>query len=135
MSMPRQIIRRLAVWLMLTLLSAQWAIASYACPRVGPPAASTAAAPLMPCHEGAPQSVPDPAQPLLCKAHCDQGSQSVNDTPPQQPSPEFVLWAVLDWDAPTLRAAHGNSLADVETSSASPPGSPPLYLRLQVLRD
>jgi hypothetical protein len=134
MSMPRRTIRRLAVWLMLTLLSAQWAIASYACPRVGPLAPRTET-PQMRCHERAPQSAPDPAQALLCKAHSDQGSQSVNDAPAQQPSPQFVLWAVLDWDAPTLRAAHGSSLTDVETSCASPPGSPPLYLRLQVLRD
>ena len=133
MSMPRRTLRRLAVWLVLTLLSAQWAVASYACPSVG--ARPAAATPHMLCHDDPSQGAPDPAQPLLCKVHCEQGSQTVNDVPAQQPPAQFALWAVLDWRRPALQPVHGADVAVLATPSASPPGSPPLYLRLQVLRN
>ena len=135
MSMPRCTSRRLAVWLMLVLLFAQWATASYACPRISANAsAQSSTVDMPPCHGKPPGGVMDPDQPLLCKAHCDHGSQTVNDVPAQQPTPQLLLWAVLDWTAPALKPAPGVAVDD-DSASPSPASSPPLYLRLHVLRN
>ncbi|HEU5293833.1 MAG TPA: hypothetical protein VFU71_03495 [Burkholderiaceae bacterium] len=120
---------------MLALLSAQWGTAAYACPRASAAASVPAAVPAMPdCHGTAPGAEMDPDQPLLCKAHCDQGSQTVNDVPAQQPTPQLLLLAVLDWNGPALNAAPGVA-ADDDSAGPSPASSPPLYLRLLVLRN
>ena len=133
--MSRRTLRRLAVWLMLPLLFAQWATASYACPQVGSTGSPVAMPDMPECHGMAPGATMDPEQPLLCKAHCDQGSRSVNDAPPFVLSAQLLLWAVLDWNAPTQRSAHRDEPADDRSVPARSAGSPPLYLLLLVLRD
>ena len=136
MSISRRTLRRLAVWLMLPLLFAQWATASYACPQVSGTGSPVVAMPDMPdCHGMTPGAAMDSEQPLLCKAHCDHGSQNVNDAPPLVLSPHLLLWAVLDWNVPTLKSAHRDEPADDRSVSARPAGSPPLYLLLLVLRN
>jgi len=131
MSMFRRM-RRLAVWLVLPLLFAQWATASYACPQPGA-AQQVAMADMPDCQGMAPAM--DPEQPLLCKAHCEQGSQKVNDPPPPVLSPPLLLWAVLDWNQPTPQSAHRDEPADDRSAPARPAGSPPLYLLHLVLRN
>ena len=134
MFLSRRTLRRLAVWLLLPLLFAQWATASYACPRATT-ASPVAAMPDMPgCHGAMPGAAMDPAQPLLCKAHCSQGSQTVNDVPAEQPAPQLLLWAVLDWNVLALKSVPGVTADDV-SASPSPASSPPLYLQLHVLRN
>ena len=131
--MPRRTLRRLAVWLLLPLLFAQWATASYACPQA---ASAVTAMPDMPgCHGAMPGAAMDPEQPLLCKAHCDHGAQTVNDSPQPEPSPHLLLWAVLDWNGPASNPVHGAQPADDHSVRARPAGSPPLYLLLRVLRN
>lgn len=133
--MSRRALRRLAVWLMLPLLFAQWATASYACPQIST-IGSVVVMPDMPdCHGMTPGAAMDPEQPVLCKAHCDRGSQTVNDPPPLLLSPQLLLWAVLDWNLPALHSARREEPADDRSVSARPAGSPPLYLLLLVLRN
>ena len=136
MLMSRRTLRRLAVWLLLPLLFAQWATASYACPQVGGTGSPVVAMPDMPdCQGMAPGAAMDPEQPLLCKAHCDHGSQSVNDLSPVVPSPQLLLWAVLDWNVPALKSAHREEPAHDRSIPALSAGSPPLYLLLLALRN
>ncbi len=134
--MFRRTLRRLAVWLLLPLLFAQWATGAYACPQLGGNASQVVAMPDMPdCQGMTPGTAMDPEQPLLCKAHCEQGSQTVNEPLPQvQPLP-LLPWAVLDWNLPTLKSALSDATADDRSIPARPAGAPPLYLLHLVLRN
>jgi len=107
------------------MLFAQLATAAYACPR------GLADEPMaMPACHGA---HPDVDQPPLCKAHCEQGSQSFSPVVSPDLSAQPMLLAVLDWtpDAPSALQAWPAALH----AGAPPPGNPPLYIALQVLRN
>jgi len=134
--MFRRTLRRWAAWLVLPLLLAQWATASYACPEIGGTASQQVAMADMPdCQGMTPGAAMDPGQPLLCKAHCEHGSQTVNDPPPPLLSPPMLLWAVLDWSAPVPGSLPREEPAGDRSVAARPAGSPPLYLLLLVLRN
>lgn len=127
--------RRVALVLLWALLSGQWATAAYLCPRSGGEAALAMAA--MPDCAGMPAEVMDAEQPQLCKAHCEQGHQSVNATPSPEPATSFSVLAVLDWHASAALPAHGRlpCARERRVSAHPPPGTPPIYLTLRVLRD
>ena len=130
--------RRLSLALVLGLLLAQWAVAGYVCPRAWPAAdAADAAEPLgMPGCAGMTPWVFDPAQPQLCKAHCEQGGQSVNVTPNPEPATAYSVVAVLDWLPSVSQPAPGVRWAGFDSAAAAPPpGWPPIYLILRALRD
>jgi hypothetical protein len=122
---PRR--RFLAAWLVLVTLFAQLATAAYACPH----GLADGAKPMPACH-GA-QSAPDVDLPQLCKSHCEQGAQSLSPSVALDLSAAPVLLAVLDWtpQAPVALQAWPVSLR----AGAPPPGSPPIYIALQVLRN
>jgi hypothetical protein len=135
MTLLRLLRRRVSLALVLSLLFAQWATASYICPRAAPTAGAAAMSTMADCAGMTPAAM-DPEQPQLCKAHCEQGTQSVNATPQPLPATLFTLWAVLDWHVvprPGTPAAAGALKAD--RHAPSPPGQPPIYLTLRVLRD
>ena len=151
--------RWLSGWLAMLLLVSQLATAAYACPATG--AASLRMAPSaalpdmphmpimpnmpnmpnmpdmpdMPGCDGRMAGLQDPDQPLLCQAHCQQGALTVHPTPATDAPPSPVLLAVLDWAPaawlPTQPAARASALAP----GAAPPGAPPRYLVLLVLRN
>jgi len=78
----------------------------------------------------------DPAQPLLCKAHCEAGQQSVNSGSGAASVPPPALVGAL-W-VRVLDVAEAEQLASAmpEAQSVGPPaGSPPIYLSLLVLRN
>ncbi|MFO1217562.1 MAG: hypothetical protein U1E89_04160 [Burkholderiaceae bacterium] len=134
MALARSLLRRLAVVLAATLLLAQWATAAYVCPRGG--AVDTAAMAAMPDCPGRPAGAMDTEQPQLCKAHCEQGTQSVNATPQPEPATSFSVVAVLDWRTAAALPLPGWPAARAADASAQPPpGATPLYLTLRVLRD
>jgi hypothetical protein len=129
--------RCLALLLMGVLLFAQFATAAHACPREAdrdeaPVAAHMPGCPGGPGHGATP--VDEPAPVPLCKAHCDQGNQNV--TPQNLPdlSTSPLLLTVLDWTEGRLAPALPAGRAPLATSGA-PPGAPPLYLALLVLRN
>jgi hypothetical protein len=138
MRLHRRPTRWLSAWLAMMLLLAQLATAAYACPLWADSSRAAAAMADMPgCDSHMPGAM-DPDQPQLCQAHCQQGSQTVHPTPALDAQSTPVLLAVLDW-APALRLpadparpAGGGPLL---TSGASPPGAPPLYIALLVLRN
>ncbi len=133
--MTRRTLRPWAVWLTLVLLFAQWATASYACPRLtaaGAPAAATADMPG--CDGMTPHAVMDPDQPQLCKASCESGSQSAQASLNAGPSASYSLWAVLDWRPTTLRPL-ASSFGEAFAPAVPLPGAPPIYLALRVLRN
>jgi hypothetical protein len=135
MRLDRRPTRWLSGWLAVILLFAQWATAAYACPAVlaAPPVVVTM--PDMPGCSGNMPGAMDPDQPQLCLAHCQQGSQTVHPTPTLDVPVSPVLLAVLDWSSAALLPAQPVRCQPVLASGASPPGSPPLYLSLLVLRN
>ena len=138
--------RWLVPWLAAALLWAQWLTAAYACPQTRPvqgdagPAAvvsMAAMAPMTACAEHGPAAM-DPAQPQLCKAHCEAGQQSVNsqagalDAPPAP----VLCAALVGVVALAEPACAGTAWADARAAGPGPPrGTPPLYLSLLVLRN
>ena len=135
MGLHRSRRRWLSVWLIAGLLFLQMVAAAYACPRIAAQNdAASAIAEMDDCVGGAAAAM-DPEQPQLCKLHCEQGTQSVGSSPAFDFASVPVLVAVLDWrpafvdaDTPPM---HGVSFP----AGAPPPGSPPLYLSLLVLRN
>lgn len=135
MALLRTLRRRLSLALVLSLLLTQWATASYVCPRTTA-AVDAATMSEMPDCAGMSHAAMDPERPQLCKAHCERGTQSVNATPSAEPSTAFSLLAVLDWHASASLPTHGRPPVGHHNASAlPPPGTPPIYLVLRVLRD
>jgi hypothetical protein len=127
--------RWLCGWLVVALLFLQLATAAYACPALAAAAPSPVAMATMPGCEGNMPGAMDPDQQPLCKAHCQQGSQTVHPTPASDAPAAPVLLAVLDWTSAALLPTLPGARATVMTAGGSPPGSPPLYLSLLVLRN
>lgn len=125
--------RRLIRCLSVVLLVMQLAVAAYACPAVFAPAPAPTAE--MPGCAGNMPVAMDPGQPLLCQAHCQHGSQTAQAAPALDATTTPVLWAVLDWAPSLLLPAQAAQRLHALHAGASPPGSPPLYLRLLVLRN
>jgi hypothetical protein len=128
----RRLRRWLPAWLVPVLLCAQIATAAYACPQAATPVAevATVMAEMPDCHTGM-----DPAQPQLCKAHCEAGQQSVNSNAgaASVPAPALIdaRWA----RSLVCADAASTALVAPRSQSVGPPaGTPPLYLSLLVLR-
>lgn len=131
--------RWLSGTLIATLLFMQFAVAAHAC-AVPAPNRAAEAMPDCPGHAAeksrAAAGERDDA-PQLCKAHCERGSQAVGASAVSVDGPvASVTVAVLDWRPVDLLAAPGPAGAAPRLASgAPPPGSPPLYLSLLVLRN
>ena len=139
MRLHRRPARWLCSGLALLLLCMQLATAAYACPALPDvaKAAALAAARMapMPGCDGNMNPAMDPEQPLLCQAHCQQGSQTLHSTPLLDAPASPLLLAVLDWRPMQLALGKAVAWRLERTAGAAPPGSPPLYLRLLVLRN
>jgi len=124
--------RRLGASLLAGLvLFAQVLTAAYACPRQ----AVDGTAPVQlttDCATHAPAAM-DPDQPLLCKAHCDQGQQSPNAG--VNLASAMAAMPVLLWILPEFAAPVGLEAPAYAPANGPPRGAPPLYLSLQVLRN
>jgi hypothetical protein len=127
--------RWLSGWLAALLLFTQLMTAAYACPAVAHAPASTQAMADMPDCAGHRGAAMDPEQPLLCQAHCQQGAQTVHPTPAVDAPAIPLLLAVLDWAPALLLPAQCAARSTVLTAGAAPPGDPPLYISLLVLRN
>jgi hypothetical protein len=135
MRWSRVLRRRVCGGLVLLLLFMQLATAAYACPAERRTPQDEAAMAAMPGCAGDMSRSMDADLPQLCKAHCQQGEQVVGGTLVGDWAPLPLLLAVIDW-----RQA---ALADVPRPGpwlgpppgAVPPGAPPLYLSLLVLRN
>jgi hypothetical protein len=133
--------RWLSGWLFVVLLFMQLATAAYACPRTladNRSAIETARMADMPgCDGNMSSAAMDPDQPQLCKAHCEQGTQTFSPASSTSPSDlsSPTLLAVLDWRPVTVTPLSPNPRASLTPQGASPPGTPPLYLCLLVLRN
>lgn len=134
MSIRRHSRRWLAGWLGAALLLVQVAAAAYACPTGVSAPSDTMTIVDMPDCDGTRAGHTPLEQPLLCKAHCQQGTDSLQRTAAADVQVAPLLLSVLDWtpwvqviDPPVGRES-------VVTASAAPPGSAPRYLNLLVLR-
>jgi hypothetical protein len=86
-------IRFLAAWLALfAVLFAQLALAAYACPFLAAPVESTA-----PMPEGCDGMPLDLGQPTLCRAHGQQGDQSLDKPLVSLPQPALLQGLAGDW--------------------------------------
>ncbi len=127
--------RWLAVWLVGVLLFAQLAAAAHACPAWLEPARDAIAMAAMPGCELAAADAPTSEFSQLCKSHCSPDAQSSSPAPSADLPAHPVLLAVLDWTPMAQRSARPPGRVSVVQSGAPPPGSPPLYLSLLVLRN
>lgn len=127
--------RWLSVWLVGVLLFAQLATAAHACPAWLEQARDAIAMAGMPGCEHMSAGTPDPEPAQLCKLHCQPDAQSVNPDHLPDLSAHPVLLAVLDWTPEPQRPVRVAGRVPLVHSGASPPGSPPLYLSLLVLRN
>lgn len=138
MRIHRRLERWLSGGLVLLLLFMQLATAAYACPAELQALRNAAAMQAMPamadCDANMARDM-DAEQPQLCKAHCQQGEQVLGVTAMGDWTPWPLLLAVIDW-RPTLQAALPPARAcSGPPPGAVPPGSPPIYLSLLVLRN
>jgi len=138
MRLSRRPTRWLSTWLTAMLLFAQVAAAAYACPTTAAVSAALEA-PMamaeMPGCSGNLHGAADPDLPQLCQAHCQPGAQTIHPTPASDAPTTAVLLAVLDWTPTARLPAQAAGLVDEISPGTSPPGSPPLYLSLLVLRN
>jgi hypothetical protein len=121
--------------LVMLLLFMQLATAAYACPAELQALRNEAAMAAMPGCDGNMPRAMDADQPQLCKAHCQQGEQVVGAAAAADWTPSPLLLAVIDW-RPTaqLSLPPARQWAGPLPGSV-PPGSPPIYLSLLVLRN
>jgi hypothetical protein len=111
----------------------QWATAVHACPvahRVAP----VAVMPDMPgCDGHMPASAAEHLQ--QCKAHCERGSQALNSLPGVDVDAQPAVLAIVDWRPAVHVVPMASRVESIVCSGAAPPGAPPLYLTLRVLRN
>jgi hypothetical protein len=136
MRLHRRSRRWLSGWLTVMLLLTQWLTSAYACPMQAGASSGAAVAASMPGCDGHMPGARDPEQPQLCQMHCSQGAQTVQSAPGADlpPAPAMLL-ALLDWTQAALAPRHSAGRPAPLATGAPPPGSPPLYLRLLVLRN
>jgi hypothetical protein len=152
--------RGLSLWLVVALLFKQIATSAYGCPGGMFPGAGDADAEHVVSidHDahaghGAPRhattAMPDDMvdcdmstglgtdTPQLCKLHCEPANQTTLHASASNDAPAApLLWAVLDWSPGALPHHQlGNTPRLGVVSGAPPPGAPPLYLSLLVLRN
>lgn len=119
----------------MAMLFMQLATAAYACPQLEKSRQDLAMAVAMPGCDGMPAQM-DENQPQLCKAHCDKDARSTGTVvlPDLQPNAAAVtlLMGIVEPVRPLLPAG---ITAGHPASQLRPPGAPPLYLSLLVLRN
>ncbi|MFO1213355.1 MAG: hypothetical protein U1E72_01970 [Burkholderiaceae bacterium] len=121
--------------MVLLLLFMQLATAAYSCPTELRTLHDEATMATMPGCDGNMPRTMDVDLPQLCKAHRQQGEQVVGGAPLGDWTPLPLLLAVIDWRHSAqadVAPAHPWAVAP---PGAVPPGSPPLYLSLLVLRN
>lgn len=137
--LPRAARRWLSGTLIAALLLMQFAAAAHACDGALRGAAPMAAASDAGCPgHAAGQRADAPADDLaLCKAHCERGAQSAGAAAAalDAGASGAVLVAVLDWAADRPLLAPAANAAPCLSAGAPPPGRPPIYLSLLVLRN
>jgi hypothetical protein len=119
--------------LLVALLVMQWATAVHACPAVHR-AAPVAAMPDMPGCDG-PVQASDAGHLQQCKAHCERASQALNSLQGVDVDVQPAVLAIVDWRAAQHAVPMASRVESIVRSGAAPPGSPPLYLTLRVLRN
>jgi hypothetical protein len=80
----------------------------------------------------------DADSPNLCKLHCEPGNQTPlhASASTDAPAAPLLCWAVLDWSSTALLPQQLGHMPRLGVASgAPPPGAPPLYLSLLVLRN
>lgn len=133
MNVTRHRRRWLSAGLLVALLVMQWATAVHACTAAHP----TAPAAVMPEMPGCDGHMPalDAGHLQQCKAHCERASQALNSLQGIDLDVQPVLCVVVDWRTVEHAVPMGSPVESIVRSGAAPPGSPPLYLTLRVLRN
>jgi hypothetical protein len=122
--------RCLSAGLLVALLVMQWATAAHACP------VAHRAAPVAVMPDGCDGHMqPDPGHLQQCKAHCERASQALNAAQGVDVDVQPVVLAVIDWRLAQHATPMSGRVESIVRSGAAPPGSPPLYLTLRVLRN
>jgi hypothetical protein len=132
--LPRSTIRHmtrttrfLAAWLALfAVLFSQLALAAYACPFLAAPVEMTA-----PMPEGCDGLPLDHEQPTLCRAHEQQGDQSLDKPLVSPPQPALLQGLAIDWGR---ESGLDPGTPGEQLSLLARPTAPPVALRHCCLR-
>ncbi len=141
MRLHRHPVRWLSSWLVVALLFMQLATALHACPRLVAADPRPASLGYMPGCDMAGiglSGYPDDPAGLLCRVHCQQGQQALDQSPAADLAATPLLLAVLDWAVPVSAgsAVQVRAAPRVGVASGAPPaGALPIYLSLLVLRN
>jgi len=137
MHMHRRSRRRVSSWMIGVMLLAQWLVAAYACPVVAQAAASAeesaSQVAMANCHGMSPAAM-DPANPSLCKAHCDDASKAPAGGSADHVPASALVWFVIA-SADRCDVAVRPAIERAAPRAGAPPGWPPIYLTQQVLRN
>lgn len=134
--------RRVAAWLVASLLFSQWAVAAYVCPALRDALASAAmtakmdGADMADC-PGMKAGTSDGKAPLMCKAHCEQSQHAFDKSATAADVAQItpMLVALLDWRPVRVRQIGSPGLLSQPSATGPPPGWPPLFLAFLVLRN
>ena len=135
MRLHRAFRRRISGGFVLLLLFMQLATAAYACPAELQALRAEVEMAAMPGCDGNMSRGMDADQPQLCKAHCQHGDQAVGAALPGDWTPWPLLRAVIDWRQTAQLSLPSARQWSGPPPGAVPPGSPPIYLSLLVLRN
>jgi hypothetical protein len=135
--MRRNTRRRLAAWMIGTLLFTQCLAVAYACPALAGSLAGSdvavAAQVARDCH-GKTAAAMDAENPALCKAHCDADRQAPSHAAAGDAPAPAPMWFIVEAFEP-FDAAGETAVQQALARSGAPPGWPPLYLIHGVLRN
>ena len=134
MNLARAPRRRLCGWMVALLLLMQWLTAAYACPTVLVAVVGSAQVAEPPCHEAGHRTA-DPANPALCKAHCEASQQLTPQAATHDAGLPSAGWFLVNTAVQPAFAADVPPTWRLAPQAAAPPGWPPLHLTLQVLRN
>ena len=135
----RLIRKALSTWLVGVLLLTQWSVVAYACPGIGQALVQESAAAAVPAAmadcDGMSATDRHSQNSTLCKVHCDANQQAPTPT-----GPADVPAAVHGVFIPGPAAVGDNegrmgAQLHAQPRTGAPPGWPPLYLTLLVLRN
>jgi hypothetical protein len=135
MRLSRRLRRWLCSGLLLPLLFMQLAAAAHACASAVAPAGDAVAVAALPDCHGDHSHAFDANAAQLCKAHCELGQQAVAGAQGSDWTPWPLLVSVIDWRQTAQLGQPAVQRRSVPHLGGAPPGSPPLYLSLLVLRN
>lgn len=137
MLLSRRTRKQLCTWMAGVLLCAQWMVSAYACPQWLQRAAGQAPEAVAPVHNCHGQAAPvqNAENTALCKAHCVADEQAPVVGAAGDLAQPTLGWCIVAPEVALPQPLVSAAAPGVFARAGAPPGWPPVYLTLQVLRN